>query len=75
MLYTDFASGLDGIRSHGQVFNWKKGRLISVWNIPTDRWIVTTGKIQGEDSRSSVYPNLGQKQKLITATPFNIKIV
>lgn len=66
---------LDGIRSHGQVFNWKKGRLISVWNIPTDRWTVTTGKIQGEDSRSSVYPNLGQKQKLITATPFNIKIV
>lgn len=42
---------LDGIRSHGQVFNWKKGRLISVWNIPTDRWIVTTGKIQGEDRR------------------------
>lgn len=42
---------LDGIRSHGQVFNWKKGRLISVWNIPTDRWTVTTGKIQGEDRR------------------------
>lgn len=42
---------LDGIRSHGQVFNWKKGRLISVWNIPNDRWIVTTGKIQGEDRR------------------------
>lgn len=75
MLYTDFASGIRWDKKPWTGVQLEEGRLISVWNIPTDRWTVTTGKIQGEDSRSSVYPNLGQKQKLITATPFNIKIV
>lgn len=51
MLYTDFASGIRWDKKPWTGVQLEEGRLISVWNIPTDRWTVTTGKIQGEDRR------------------------
>lgn len=53
MLYTDFASGIRWDKKPWTGVQLEEGTLNQCveYTVPTDRWTVTTGKIQGEDRR------------------------
>lgn len=73
MLYTDFASGIRWDKKPWTGVQLEEGTLNQCVEYTYRQVDCNDWKNSGR--RSSVYPNLGQKQKLITATPFNIKIV